>query len=459
MSRSYDEVAYPSLPLAQTQPDRMAVVAQLRGLPAADPRHARVLEIGCSDSGNLAALAAYAPQAEFVGIDLSEAAVARGREATGSLPNLRLVQADLRDFDEGGFDFVIAHGVYSWIPRPQDLLECVERNLAEQGVGYVSYDVKPGAHLRTMVAEVLLRESRNAEDPVTAARAVLDAIGQAQVSNEYAEALRAAVARTAGKPDHVLAHDELSAHHHPVYFDEFAAAAAAVGLHYLGESHPSAGARAVAGAPDGDEIQREQWWDYASNRTFRQSLLVRGRPGAVSAANLAGLLVAAPTRIVRTHGPRATLKLLKDAEATLDDRTMRDELLRLGAAWPRCLAIDEMRSPLPAWLQLFLAGAVEIRRSPVACVRAQSTPRVVDYMRDRAGIDGLVTSARHEVLKLEDEMSRRAVAMMDGHTSRAALAEELRAHAAPGTRVRKDLDGLIEGLAAAGLFVGEDFAG
>lgn len=49
--------------------------------------------------------------------------------------------------------------------------------------------------------------------------------------------------------------------------------------------------------------------------------------------------------------------------------------------------------------------------------------------------------------------------MMDGRTSRATLAEELRAHAGPGTRVRRDLDGLIDALAAAGLFVGGDFEG
>jgi hypothetical protein len=146
---------------------------------------------------------------------------------------------------------------------------------------------------------------------------------------------------------------------------------------------------------------------------------------------------------------------LKDVKATVEDRTLRDDLLRLGAAWPACLPIDGMASSLQAWLHLFLGQAVEIRRSPVPCVRPDSCPRVVGFMRERAAIDGLLTNARHEILQLEDDPSRRAVAMMDGLTSRARIAEALRAHAGPGARVRKDLDGLVDALAMSGLFVGE----
>ena len=450
MSASYDEVAYPSLPLTQTQPDRMAVMARLRGLPARDPRSARVLEIGCSDGGNLAGLAAYAPDAVFVGIDTSAAAVARG-DAAYDLDNLRLVRADLREFDGGGFDYVIAHGVHSWIPRPQDLLECVARNLADAGVAYVSYDVKPGAHLRTMVAEILLRETRDAPDRVAAARDLLDAIANADVQTEYAKALREAVARSAGKPDHVLVHDELATEHHAGFFDEFAAGAAAAGLHYLGESHPGDVAPA---AVDGDEIRSEQRWDYASNRTFRQSLLVRGTPGPMDTANLQGLWVAAPARVERVREGRTSVRLLKGAEATVEDAAFRDDLLRLGAAWPGCLAVADMATSPAAWLRLLLARAVEIRHSPVPCVRPGATPHVVAHMRARAERDGMLINARHEMLRLEDDASRRAVAMMDGRTSRALIAERLRAQVGPGARVRKDLDDLIDALAMASLFVG-----
>lgn len=445
MSASYDEVAYPSVPLGQTQPDRMAVIAHLRGLEPADPQMARVLEIGCSDAGNLAALAAYAPDAAFVGIDLSAAAVARAQDAVAALPNLTVVQADLRDFDQGGFDYVIAHGVYSWIPRPQDLLECVARNLAPRGIAYISYDVKPGAHLRTMVAEMLLRESSGIAD----ARNLLRVVEKAEAAGKYAEILRAVARRTSAKPDYVLLHDELAAEHHPVFFDEFAARASEVGLGYLGEAHLADFARPVAEVPTG-EIAREQWWDYVSNRTFRQSLWTRDAAGPLDAQALTELWLAAPAQHLRTRGQQSRLRLLRDVEVSVD-RATRDDLLRLGAAWPGCVQASDLKTAPAAWLQMLAARAIEVRYRPVPCVRPGAAPRVVDYMRGQAAADGLVTTARHEMLRLEDELSRTAVSLMDGQATRAQIAEKLRL--GPDDRVRSDLDALIESLGQSGLFV------
>ena len=111
-----------------------------------------------------------------------------------------------------------------------------------------------------------------------------------------------------------------------------------------------------------------------------------------------------------------------------------------------------------AWFRLLLARAVEVRHSPVPCIRPGATPAVVAHMRARAGKDGLLINARHEMLHLEDDASRTAVAMMDGRASRAQIAERLRAQAGPGARVRKDLDDLIDALAMASLFVSDAWA-
>ena len=173
---SYDEVAYPSVPLAQTQPDGFATQAHLLGVRAPDPAGCRVLEIGCSDAGNLAWLAAHTPGSQFLGVDLSLEAVGRAQGVIAGLPNIAVRQADLRQLDAGQHDIVIAHGVYSWLPRPGDLLACIDRHLADDGIAYVSYNVMPGSRVRQMAGDVIRRHTAGMPDRVTAARALMDLV-------------------------------------------------------------------------------------------------------------------------------------------------------------------------------------------------------------------------------------------------------------------------------------------
>jgi len=146
VSFAYDQVLYPALPFAQTHPDRLVTIARLFGMAAAHPERCRVLEIGSSDGGNLIPMALALPESNFTGIDLAERAVARGCamiDALG-LGNIRLQQMDLMHAgaEMGEFDYIIAHGVYSWVPPEvrDHLLSICRTNLAPQGVAYISYN-------------------------------------------------------------------------------------------------------------------------------------------------------------------------------------------------------------------------------------------------------------------------------------------------------------------------------
>ena len=72
----------------------------------------------------------------------------RATIATLQLGNIELRQGDITELGEkdGIFDYIICHGVFSWVPPPvQDkILELCTRNLAPQGVAYVSYNTYPG---------------------------------------------------------------------------------------------------------------------------------------------------------------------------------------------------------------------------------------------------------------------------------------------------------------------------
>lgn len=415
-------LAYPSRPLTQLQPDRFAVQARLRGLDPAPPSKARVLEIGCSDAGNLAALAAYAPHAEFVGIDLDADAVA----AAPRMPNLRVLQADLNDFDGGHFDYVIAHGVYSWIPRPAAVIECVARHLEPNGVGCISYDCLPGAYLRVMAGEVLRRE---AGGDIARARSVMRTIAESTVQTDRAQVMRLAMSYAQAKPDYVLAHDELQAQHHPVYFDEFVRQAGESNLYYVGEAHVADGAGEAS-----DRIGSEQWSDYATGRPFRQSLLSTSPAGALSPD--LDLYVSAPVRRVKNR-----YRLLGSTEVETDDVALMQDLDLMARSWPGAVPWRELTSDPGRVVQLYAARAIDLRSEPVHAVRPGARPYVVPAMR---GVE-FPTTVRHEPLHL-DAASSRVVALMDGRHTRDDIA------ATEGVS-RADLDALIQQLGQAGLFL------
>lgn len=154
---TYDTVPYNSNPFAQSQPEQLAVVAKLFGLNPTLPFKARVLELGCSAGGNLIPLAARYTDAIFFGIDLSERQIAAGQETIDALglKNIELRHADITSLRPGKqkFDYIICHGVFSWVPvAVQDaIFKVIRENLAEQGVAYISYNTYPGWKMREIV--------------------------------------------------------------------------------------------------------------------------------------------------------------------------------------------------------------------------------------------------------------------------------------------------------------------
>ena len=142
--RAYNDVAYTSHPDFATHPDHLATVATLLGLDVAPVATCRVLELACGDGTNLLPVAAALPNATFVGIDFAARPVARAQRMASDLglANVRLLQRDLRELpaDLGTFDYVIAHGLYSWVPADvrAHVLPLIARHLAPQGVAFVS---------------------------------------------------------------------------------------------------------------------------------------------------------------------------------------------------------------------------------------------------------------------------------------------------------------------------------
>ena len=154
---SYDRVPYDSKPFPQTHPDRLATMASLFGLKPPLVDTAQVLELGLAGGGNLIPMAVALPDSHFVGIDLSPRQVDEGVRVVErlGLTNIELRAQDILDLGEdlGVFDYILCHGVYSWVPASvqEKILEIHARHLAPGGIGYISYNAYPGWHLRGVV--------------------------------------------------------------------------------------------------------------------------------------------------------------------------------------------------------------------------------------------------------------------------------------------------------------------
>jgi SAM-dependent methyltransferase len=263
----------------------MAATALLFGMEPAPVTQCRVLEVGCGDGSNLIPMAYHLPGSRFVGIDLADEPIAAGREMAAALQlgNIELRAADLRGIDAscGEFDYIIAHGVYSWIPvaiRDRLVGLCAER-LTPRGVAFISYNTYPGRYPRHMLREMMLYHTRGAAsdgERIQQARAFLEFLAKNQrTTNSLAPMLQDEVRTLLESRDFSLTHDDLAPVCDPVYFHEFAAHAAAHGLQFLGETDthlmfdPAENAELASLGP----LEREQYRDFLLLRRFRQTLL------------------------------------------------------------------------------------------------------------------------------------------------------------------------------------------
>ena len=98
----------------------LATLGALFGMNPARLESCRVLELGCGEGANLIPVAFQWPESEFVGIDLSAEAIRYGNDFIGrlGLRNITLRCLDIMEIDRefGSFDYIIVHGVYSWVP-------------------------------------------------------------------------------------------------------------------------------------------------------------------------------------------------------------------------------------------------------------------------------------------------------------------------------------------------------
>jgi SAM-dependent methyltransferase len=435
----YEAILYPGFPFAQTHPDRLFTVGVLHGLDPAPPERCRVLEIGCGDGINLIAMAASLPGMRAVGIDRAAAPLERGRRYASALGlGVELRALDLLEAgDLGTFDYVVAHGVYAWVPAPvrEALLAVIARALAPQGIAFVSYNAIPGAHVRRAMRDLFRFHARRDEEPAERVRRAREITAFARRwdgrTDPYGVALMHELSRLDRLSDHSLVHDDLGEVWEPVSLADFAAAAGEHGLRYVADATLDEMKldRYPAGVDDGlrelapdDLVAREQYGDFISGRAFRQSLLCHAAlsPSPDPVADGVGRLVA-----TTTHHPDP---LAGGGYASGVDETCA----AIAAGEPADRA---------AVLEAFRRGLVTLHaRRPGWATELPARPATWTLARLMAVEGGAVATLDHDSIRTQDPFLLRVVALLDGTRDFGMLLEDVLASV--GAQIVVEVEGV-----------------
>ncbi len=485
-AQSYEQVPYPSLSYSQSHPDRLATLATLLGMEPPPVERCRVLALGCASGGNVIPMAARLPESEFLGLDLVGRQIEQGQKVIGSLglTNICLKQMDILDVTPalGQFDYVIAHGVYSWVPEPvrEKLFEVCRQNLAPNGVAYVSYNTYPGWHMLNIVRDMMLYHTRNLDEPqerAARARELLDFLTDAipvetsaygSFIGMYADLLEDKL-EGAGRPEHdaFLLHDELEDVNDPVYFHQFAEQAARYRLQYLAEAEfrkmvdtnfPPQVSETLVGMA-GDLVELEQYMDFLRNRSFRQSLLCHADvtlSRKLKPARVMHLFVASDAEPVTEGEPDVRsdavtkFRASDGAVLSIDHPLTKAAMCYLSAHWPQTVPFDALvdaarrrlggergvsaeQADVDAEVDAQILGAnllkaysysarlVSLHTYALPVTREVSDrPTASPVARLQAQVGSIVTNMRHERVTL-DGFNRYLLRQLDGTRDRAAL--------------------------------------
>jgi methyltransferase-like protein/ubiquinone/menaquinone biosynthesis C-methylase UbiE len=379
IENSYNEIPYAVLSHYFTHPDRLATVGTLFGLAPPPVEDCRVLELGCASGGNLIPMAYALPGSQFVGIDLSPAQIHQGQKYIHmlKLSNISLVSQDLLDFtpNQAPFDYILVHGVFSWIPHlaQEKIFEICRQSLSSNGVAYVSYNVLPGWKMEQALREMMLFHIRQESQPLQRFRKAIELLDfldkdpSTAGDETYRAHLRKTIQRMHKHADdnyQYWIHEYLEEFNSPFYFSDVVEMAGRHAMQYLADSDlPTMYTNDLS-----EEscrfleehartwVEREQYLDFLRNRMFRRSLFCRQeaaltrQPGFEQLQHLNVI-----TRILPVDGSipvdrevstvddtPMVFEVTKEAMLTFHDPIQKTALVYLAEQLPRAVPFDEL---------------------------------------------------------------------------------------------------------------------
>ena len=484
---SYDEVYYPGHVYGLTHPNHLATIATVYGMQPAPVERCRVLELGCGVGGNLLPMAFQYPDSEFVGVDLSGVTIERGRNniATLGLSNIKLLHCDIMNVDPGfgEFDYIIAHGVYSWVPPHvrEKMMTIFKQNLAPRGICYVSYNAHPFSHLRDMVRDMMRYHTRRLtgmKEKVGQARAILKFLSEGSKANTvHGAIMRDQYNRVLKSPDELLFHDDLDDGATAFLLHEVAEDAARHGLQYVGDSdfsrHYLAGYSEEVRAtlqrfPESEFMARDQYQDFIDGNGFRRTLFCHDNVSLdrqidtdfVRRYHLLSTTFPVDPEACVTDDSAMEFENQDGSRITVTNPVLKAAHLCLGRAWPRALSFGELLHGARALLDgrhadddervltdamyiLACSGEVSfLVSSPFLLKEITDRPQASLLARKQSQTSPHVTNLLHQTVQLEDDRTRHFLQLLDGLRTIDQITADMTEAFGPTIRIeQKDGDG------------------
>lgn len=473
---AYDKVLYPNYLHTQTHPDRLATMTKFFGVKPKPVEKCRVLELGCGTGSSLLSFAYDLSESEFIGIDLSEKQIEIGQKAVEGigLKNLTLQQDDILKINReryGEFDYIIAHGIYSWVPddvRDQILKICREM-LAEQGVAFVSYNALPGAHFSLMAREMMLFHTKNltsVDEKVNESLGLLKFIADSSSPDKtYHQVLQDELKKLSERNFSNIYHDELADFYKPVYFHEFVAHAHQHDLQFVTEvehfttkelSYSKEILETLSEISD-NVIALEQYLDFIKGRRFRQTLLCKKELDLHRHPDpmvLRQVRIASPMKNLsetpNLSGNKHEVFVTEDkGKIEIDNPLTKAVLFYLGQIWTRSASFDELIEKAELLLseekgesieiserekeiltdilfQVFCSGMIRFHvHEPVYSAEVSEKPEASLLARWQVENNEAVSTLLSTTVAIQDSLGRELVRLLDGTRDHDQLVKDL----------------------------------
>ncbi len=468
----YNTIPYQGLTVSNTSASHLALCSLWHHRPLLPFRHFGLVELGCGDGANLLPLAFYNPESVFIGIDSAASELDLAREGAKylGLNNIRFVLKDVCDLEPADFapcDYVIAHGLYSWVPEDarDAILRFCRETLTLTGLAYISYNAQPGWATRRLVRETLLRnrsvQEAALENKAERAKAVAAQLLEDLPSRDYAHAVLLAeeLERVRdGKSGYVF-HEYLAEVNDGFWLRDFVEKARGFGLDYVcdaqfcrWEGHVPVALRDALAKRDFDPIEQEEAADLLCHQSFHASILCRADAPRASTSHqelleeihIATSLSAKSDPFNLAEGIVERFAGTSGVEITLDASITKAAMISLARQWPKGKSLKVLQEQAvnilvsngfevgpDAYAQLshdlialFEAGQVDFRlKEPEYTTDIPEFPKAHALARYEAEHREALTTPHHLPLPFEaDDLAW--VRALDGSRSQETLAQE-----------------------------------
>ncbi len=452
-SRILGNLIYTSRPHAYTHPQNLYLMGSLFGLNPPDFRKCSVLELGCAGGGNILPLALDYPDARFTGYDIAANHIdeaSRHKQAL-DLRNLTFETKDVADIGpgDGKFDYIIVHGLLSWVPEPvrEHIFRVCSENLTPHGLAYISYNAMPGWEILRQIRDQLVSHVGGIGDPqerfLRARKFLAKLAASAAKDNRYKIAVDSVRQAFAGEDPSYALYEYTGAINNPFSFSEIAAMAHAHGLQYVSETlildmqpdNPSPETTALLSqAKDFNAWMKSL--DIILNRKFHRSIFTHAdlpvRRNISRDFLFKHYLIPAfaPDSPPAFRGTR-----WKDLRFSADNPLMTSIFSALAENSERAVRLDDVLAAVAGNMQkpvdedllrstaaekifgLLAKGLIFLSAEPDRhAVRLSKRPKAYALARYQAALPGCgwVTNCRHETIQMPDRLALFILQHLDG---------------------------------------------